>query len=650
MLPACALAGDLKPSRDIFAGGNLAEAWTAVLAAIEKRPFHPEAFLLLAQIARAAGDSVTARHCAELARNAAPGWKAPNSFLSEPSNRATRPQGLRLPQSLTSAHQRLSVCLITKNEERFIAQCLKSIRAVASQIVVVDTGSEDRTVHIALELGAEVFHWEWIDDFSAARNAALEQARGDWVLVLDADEELSADHVTQLQSDLKRARALALRLPLVNSGRETEGHHHVPRLFRNVPGAYYQMRIHEQVFPSLLPMAKTWGLEIGVGTALLVHHGYSAEMTRTRNKVQRNLALLHRAVEESPENANLVMNLGLEWVRSNELQLGLTQYERAFQLLSAQPVAEIPPELREVLLTQFTYHLYQAEAYERVTSILNSPLARNGGLTASLHFRLGLAQFHLQRHREAAEQMRHCLAKAESPTFSPIDPQIRSAAPHHCLAACLARLGDPGAAEAEFRSGLTKAGQTQELKLDYARFLADQNRALEALHQLNEIVAEDARQSAAWRLGGYLALSQPEFLAFAQDWTGEAIKQLPDDPVIRVQRAQALLLGQCIAEARPLWDSVWRQQRTASALAAVILCDLVLSQNAHQPRDEAERHAASREFLLWYRRAVSVGAQSLVRRLNDSSEALCRVLPEAGRVLSDIAGQLNREPEQGALI
>jgi glycosyltransferase involved in cell wall biosynthesis len=88
---------------------------------------------------------------------------------------------------------RLSVCLIVKNEEKFLGQCLKSVRDLASQIVVVDTGSTDRTVEIAKEYGAEVYSFAWCDDFSAARNAALEHATGDWVLVLDADEELSAE-------------------------------------------------------------------------------------------------------------------------------------------------------------------------------------------------------------------------------------------------------------------------------------------------------------------------------------------------------------------------------------------------------------------------------------------------------------------------
>ena len=83
--------------------------------------------------------------------------------------------------------------MIVKNEEQFLDQCLAALDGVAHQIVVVDTGSTDRTVQIAKAHGAEVHHFDWCDDFAAARNFALEHARGDWVLVLDADEVLTAE-------------------------------------------------------------------------------------------------------------------------------------------------------------------------------------------------------------------------------------------------------------------------------------------------------------------------------------------------------------------------------------------------------------------------------------------------------------------------
>ncbi|HNU71315.1 MAG TPA: glycosyltransferase family 2 protein, partial [Thermodesulfobacteriota bacterium] len=84
----------------------------------------------------------------------------------------------------------LSVCLIVCNEEKNLARALRSVAAVADEIVVTDTGSTDLTVEIAREYGARVSFFPWCDDFSAARNYSLDQARGDWIFSLDADEEL----------------------------------------------------------------------------------------------------------------------------------------------------------------------------------------------------------------------------------------------------------------------------------------------------------------------------------------------------------------------------------------------------------------------------------------------------------------------------
>ena len=90
---------------------------------------------------------------------------------------------------------RLSICLITKNEEAHLARCLESVRGLHDDLVVVDTGSSDRTVDIARAFGARLFEFAWQDDFSRARNFCIEQAAGDWILSLDADESIALrDH------------------------------------------------------------------------------------------------------------------------------------------------------------------------------------------------------------------------------------------------------------------------------------------------------------------------------------------------------------------------------------------------------------------------------------------------------------------------
>ena len=87
-----------------------------------------------------------------------------------------------------STRRSLSICMIVKNEELNLAKCLMSVKPVADEIIVVDTGSTDKTKAIASALGAKVFDFTWTNDFSEARNYSLSKASGDWILVLDADE------------------------------------------------------------------------------------------------------------------------------------------------------------------------------------------------------------------------------------------------------------------------------------------------------------------------------------------------------------------------------------------------------------------------------------------------------------------------------
>ena len=94
--------------------------------------------------------------------------------------------------------------MIVKNEAATLPKCLNSVRKLVDEMVVLDTGSINRTPNIAQQLGAKVHHFKWCNDFSAARNAALKYVTGDWVLVLDADETLTPGIVPQLREAIAR--------------------------------------------------------------------------------------------------------------------------------------------------------------------------------------------------------------------------------------------------------------------------------------------------------------------------------------------------------------------------------------------------------------------------------------------------------------
>jgi tetratricopeptide (TPR) repeat protein len=378
-------------------------------------------------------------------------------------------------------------------------------------------------------------------------------------------------------------------------------------------------------------------MKTGLGSAEILHHGYTKEIVRDRNKVERNLHLLEQAIAENPADANLLMNLGLELVRSEKLHDGIAQYRAAFELMSAQPAKEIVPELCEALLTQFTSQLYKIRAHDEVVRVLTSPLAKNG-MTASLHLALGLSLFELKNFAAAAKQMDECLAKKHEPGLTPVNVDIFSAAPWHCLALCRIRTGDFAGADAAFQSAIAEPVRNEEARLAYATFLRQQNRPVDALHQLNEVITRNPRSTNAWKAGGEIALGHPEFLEFARDWTGEACKNVPENSAVTAQRAEVLLLSGEIFEALGLWQKVWenvhKNEHDPRSLAALILCESVESPTTHAPDDGNER-ATSLAFIEWYRRLITMRAGGVVAKLNGNIEKISRALPTAAGMINN---------------
>jgi GT2 family glycosyltransferase/Tfp pilus assembly protein PilF len=649
VLPACALQGQLGEARQFFQHKKLPAAWGATRAALKHRPFHPEAYLLLAEIALAAHDSVAARACAQFARQLAPEFRPAKKFLkgnlygNQKSEWLVLPEVLRDPHAARRPH--LSVCLIARNEERFLGQCLDSVKGLADQIVVVDTGSTDRTVEIARTHGAEVHAFTWCDDFSAARNAALEHARGDWVLMLDADEELPPAQHEALRKLLRAAAVISWRLRLQDVGREAEGCSYVPRLFRNAPGLFYVGRVHEQVFTSLEVRRQEWGLETRMGDATLRHYGYTKELTQERDKVGRNLRLLERAVIETPGEANLLMNYGLELTRAGRPAEGLRQYRAALDAMAAEPPARVVPEAREMLLAQCCTQLMAAKCHAEIVQVLTSPLARLGtGLTASLHFSLGLAQMELQEFAAAAEQFRQCLAKRDRPALSPVNVEIRKAGPRHCLALCLIQGKHLEAAEREFQLAREADPESVPVVLDYARFLHEQGRSVEGLQLLHQFTAERPQAVAAWLAGGSIALSRAEFLEVAVDWTGEALRHFPEEAGLQRQRAEALLLAGQVEAALPLWRQLGESGK-ASSLGALILCETAVGDHRCVV-PEAQAATVTQEFVHWYRRLLEFGAEPTVVRVNAGVAGLERVLSRAAQLLRAVIAEASA-PEAG---
>jgi GT2 family glycosyltransferase/tetratricopeptide (TPR) repeat protein len=192
----------------------------------------------------------------------------------------------------------LSVCLIVKDEEAMLPACLASVADLADEIVVYDTGSTDGTIALAREAGAQVIEGYWDDSFARARNAALAQARGDWVLSLDADETLLADP-TSLRALLSDRRsdieAHLVAIENLHGAGNARSVHTAIRLFRR-RSCTWRHRLHEQVVAADDPGRR---LKIGYLTgARIIHRGYAAEVFDARNKAGRNLGIAQAALDD----------------------------------------------------------------------------------------------------------------------------------------------------------------------------------------------------------------------------------------------------------------------------------------------------------------------------------------------------------------
>jgi tetratricopeptide (TPR) repeat protein len=201
----------------------------------------------------------------------------------------------------------LSAVIIVRDEAAFLRRCLSSIRAVCDEIVVVDTGSTDDTVAVAESFGAVVDHRPWDDDFAAARNRSLELATGEWVLYIDADEQLEHLDPERARAELRTATDAVCLLVRFRS-RPIFSPYREYRLWRNRDDIRFVGRIHETMVPDLARIERTTDLVIRDSDEFsIVHWGYEGDQT---HKHLRNLPLLERRVVELPDRVYLWHHLG----------------------------------------------------------------------------------------------------------------------------------------------------------------------------------------------------------------------------------------------------------------------------------------------------------------------------------------------------
>jgi len=225
----------------------------------------------------------------------------------------------------------LGVHLIVRNEAEALPICLQSVQG-ADALVIVDTGSTDTSRVIAEQYGATVLDFQWSDDFSAARNAGLAVANTDWILILDADEQLLCpleivrEHIEEQQDPSVEAYDLFIESVLDTAGDQRITHSSI-RLFRNRPTTRYQGRIHEQIGPAILAHNPT--AVIAISSIRIRHQGYLPQFMQKHDKVVRNRKILELALQESPDDPFYLYHLGVTSCQEGDLTQAIDWFQRS---------------------------------------------------------------------------------------------------------------------------------------------------------------------------------------------------------------------------------------------------------------------------------------------------------------------------------
>jgi glycosyltransferase involved in cell wall biosynthesis len=233
----------------------------------------------------------------------------------------------------------MSLCMIVKDEEEMLPRSLAAAKDAVDEIIVVDTGSTDRTVEIAESFGARVLHHEWTGDFAAARNVSFDAATCDWILYLDADEVLIKDDTDRLRELTGRVWREAFYLVETNyTGDLADGEaltHNALRVFRNRDDYRFHGRLHEQI-ANKLPAYNPERLE--ATTVRIEHFGYLATVRDAKEKSRRNIELLEKQAEEGAAGPFLHFNLGSEYAAARDNQAALREFKKSWEMLEREGI------------------------------------------------------------------------------------------------------------------------------------------------------------------------------------------------------------------------------------------------------------------------------------------------------------------------
>jgi len=248
------------------------------------------------------------------------------------------------PTQQISHSVRLSQVMIVKNEERHIERALGWAKDIAFEQIVVDTGSTDRTIELAEKMGAKVCHFKWINDFGAAKNFAMDQAKGNWIAILDADEYMPHEDTIKLMEILNEIQSDPALLKkydgIQNSWVQLDDNNNVTstltnvRIFKNSLQLRYKGKIHEVI--------TIRNQTYNASNLRIMHTGYAGSVVVDTDKMERNLKLLKEELNKDPDNPRILIYIADTIISAGTEKSFLEAEELFLKALGSKKLKDIP--------------------------------------------------------------------------------------------------------------------------------------------------------------------------------------------------------------------------------------------------------------------------------------------------------------------
>lgn len=323
----------------------------------------------------------------------------------------------------------ISVCIISKNEEQHIEECLKRLEPYHCEIVLTDTGSTDNTLEIAAKYTDKIYHFDWINDFSAAKNYAVGQASNDWILSLDCDEYL--EHIDEkaltglMEQYPEDAGRILLRNRFQQNGQTSVENVRLCRFF-NRKFYHFTGKIHEQVTRKnretdrvgISGSANNPGCPLNgsVGNTshdapslmhtfaapiTVLHVGYDCSEEKMQVKSRRNIALLEQELASTGPDAYLYYQLGQSCMK-------LKDYDKAYEWFNLGLSMDIEPSQDYVqnMVESYGYCLLDMKRFQEALQLEN--IYDIFAVRADFVFLMGLIYMNNGLFVEAVEEFKKC--------------------------------------------------------------------------------------------------------------------------------------------------------------------------------------------------------------------------------------------------